>query len=45
MTKEESAQDWLRMFKSLTDPEQRAKAKRIAEREKRKEDKKEDSGI
>lgn len=45
MTEEESKADWLRMYKSVTDPEMKEQARRKAELEKRKEDKKKDTGL
>jgi uncharacterized protein YmfQ (DUF2313 family) len=45
MTKKESIEDWQRMYKSLTDPEEIARSKRLAERQKRKEEKIKDYGL
>ena len=45
MTKEKQIRDWIRMFKSQTDPDEIAKHKRIAEREKRMAEKKSDTGL
>lgn len=45
MTSEESAADWLRMFKTLTDPEKREEARREEERRQRREAKVLDTGL
>jgi hypothetical protein len=45
MNTTESTEDWLRMFKTLSDPEEREKAKRKHDREKRREEKVADTGL
>lgn len=45
MTEQESIADWMRMYKSLTDPDVKEKAKREAERKERAENKKKDTGL
>lgn len=45
MTTEESIADWLRMYKSITDPEKREQAKREEERRQRREAKVLDTGL
>lgn len=44
MNRDERAADWLRMYKSLSDPEEREKAKYITERAARIEARKLDTG-
>lgn len=45
MKKEKSIKDWQMMYDKLTNPELREKAKQEAERIKRKEDKRSDTGL
>lgn len=45
MNSEESKEDWARLHKSLTDPEEHEKAKRLADRDKRREQNKIDTGV
>lgn len=44
-TKQWGIDDWLRMYKSLTDPDEKLKAKLLFERQKRMDDKRSDTGL
>ena len=44
MTSDESKEDWLRMYHSLNDPEERERAKNEADQKKRREERMADTG-
>lgn len=45
MTPEKDRKDWLRIWKKLTDPEEKRKQKLLEQRKKRREEKMKDTGL